>query len=676
MAIRAAHAQAAANAPPRDLHGLAWAETCTREDKVPDSTMIAPENSLIPTESFPLANANILALVLGGQLSTDHLMGVGSFFAPSKECPNLVQGTRLRLISEGAVSECRDDGDDTVILKREFVGDSGAVSMLWSDNDWEVEDIYFIPPSPDVVVQRTRITNRAARRRRLDAVAILYPQLGSEVHHKKGACRRAWWDTAASAVLIEDFKDNVLVFAFRENSTGFQVGEVCGRSDVYYDLEDGALSGHAAVEMVVPNAAMSLTRELPAGATWVVETCLGRGSDAESALALLQEFRAQGDALLEQASAHASSILARSPVTREAGELGDRLAAVERRGRLVLSCCLLGNGAPLGGFSCYHNVGQTRNSCYILSALDEMGYHDEVRRGYEHYLNFKVGYDRFASSDENDQLGTILHVFRRRADICGDTELWHTNHRVLESFADRLIALADPANGLIYSERAIHEFVAISRGYETYVNVMAWRGLADAAHMTGLRGDRDKASLYASAAGRLREAIVREMVDPETGSFVKRLYMGRRVALPAISALAPALFGLVEPHHPAVERSITHLKRHIWDRSIGGLHRYPLALQPWQEHPYGGPWITYTSWLGRIHLLRGELYEARELIAWALRNIPADSNLIPEHFSTAHAGKRGFHRIYLDPSTPELWATAEFLRFALAWRQLAASSRV
>jgi GH15 family glucan-1,4-alpha-glucosidase len=234
--------------------------------------------------------------------------------------------------------------------------------------------------------------------------------------------------------------------------------------------------------------------------------------------------------------------------------------------------------------------------------------------------------------------------------------------------------LADPANGLIYSERAIHEFVAISRGYETYVNVMAWRGLSDAAHMTARRGDRTKASLYESAAGQLQAAIVREMIDPETGSFVKRIHMGRRVALPAISALAPALFGAVEPHDPAVASSIKHLKQHIWDRHIGGLHRYPLSLQPWQEHPYGGPWITYTSWLGRIHLLRGELDEARELIAWALRNIPADSNLIPEHFSTAHTGKRGFHRIYLDPSTPELWATAEFLRFARLYRTAKAST--
>ena len=147
--------------------------------------------------------------------------------------------------------------------------------------------------------------------------------------------------------------------------------------------------------------------------------------------------------------------------------------------------------------------------------------------------------------------------------------------------------------------------------------------------------------------------------------------MGRRVALPAISMLAPALFGLIEPNDPIVTRTIEYLMAHIWDRQIGGLFRYPLHLQPWQEHGYGGPWVTYTSWLGRVHVLRGELDKAEELIRWALRNIPEDSNLIPEHFSVAHAGRRGFHRIYLDPSTPELWATAEFLRFVNTYRKAA-----
>lgn len=630
------------------------------------------ENAQIPTESFPIANGNILALILGGQLTTDHLMGVSSLFAPAKESPNLLQGTRVRLECGGTVAECRDGEADTTIRKRGFVGDSDAVRISWADNALEVEDTYFIPPSLDVVIQRMRIRNAADVSRRVRLTAIIYPQLGSEVHHKKGICREARYDEASGAIVIEDLKGTALAFGFDVRPDGFQAGEVCGRTDVYYDLEDNELSGNPSVTSVVPNAALSVDQEFGPGEERTIEICLGCAVGQEAALALVGSFRTRRERLWKDMLARSAGVLAKSPVAAAGPAFGKRLEGIEKRGRLILNACLLRNGAPLGGFSCYHNVGQTRNSCYILLALDQMGYHEEVRKGYEYYVNFKVGDQRFASADENDQLGTILHVFRAHADLCGDLGLWNAHREALDGFADRLVSLADPANGLIYSERAIHEFVAISRGYETYVNVMAWRGLADAADMAALFGDTAREARCREAADSLRQAILRELVDPDLGIFVKRVYMGRRVALPAISMMTPALFGLIDPTHEIVTRTIAYLMGHIWDREIGGLHRYPLHLQPWQEHGYGGPWVTYTSWLGRIRVLRGEMDEAGDLIRWALRQIPSDSDLIPEHFSVAHAGRRGFHRIYLDPSTPELWATAEFLRFVNAYRKVSA----
>jgi hypothetical protein len=627
-----------------------------------------PPHSATPTESFPIANGRILALVLGAQLATDRLMGLGSFFAPRKESPNLVQGTRLRILVDGDVAECLD-GDETRIVSRGYLPGTGQVRVVWRQCGLEVEDIYFIPPSLDIVVQSTRIVNLTGAARRLSVAAILYPQLGSEVHHKKGVCRAARFDEASGAALVEDLAGNVLVYGFDRFPSGFQVGEVCGRTDVYYDLEDGRLGGNRSVEGVVPNAALGLDAELPAGGEWIFETCLGRADDESAAIALLTAYRERRETLAAESARHSAAILDRSPVPDPDGEFGPRLAAIERRGRLVLNACLLPAGPPLGGFTCYHNVGQTRNSCYILLALDLMGYHEEARRGYGYYADFKVGDQRFASADENDQLGTILHVFRRHTQLVGEASLWLSHRAALDRFADRLVTLADPANGLVYSERSIHEYVAISRGYETYVNVMAWRGLADAAAMARDLGEPDREARYRAASEALRSAILSGLVDPELGIFVKRVHMGRRVPLPAISMLAPALFGLVDPRDETVTRSIAYLLEHLWDPSIGGLYRYPLGLQPWAEHPYGGPWVTYTSWLGRVYLLRGEKEKAAELIRWALDLIPEDSGLIPEHFSVAHAGERGFHRVYLDPSTPELWATAEFLRFVLAYRE-------
>jgi hypothetical protein len=69
-------------------------------------------------------------------------------------------------------------------------------------------------------------------------------------------------------------------------------------------------------------------------------------------------------------------------------------------------------------------------------------------------------------------------------------------------------------------------------------------------------------------------------------------------------------------------------------------------------------------------LKRGEFEKASRCIQWVVDNIPADSNTIPEHFSLAHLGRRGFHRTYYTPALPETWATAEFMMTILEFQKL------
>lgn len=619
----------------------------------------------LPTESFFVANERIMAAVCGGQLTTDHVMGLSAFHAPAKDSHTLIQSTRLLLLVDGRPLEAFDDDEGGRVVERCFVKDSMAVRVVWRGEGVEVEDLYFIPPDLDVVVQRSRIRNLSNTPRRIKLFGILYPQLGSPIPHKKGLGKEARYVREDACVLVEDLHQNALVFGMNETPTEFQVGEVCGATDVYYDLEDQALSGNESVRMVTPNAALGLDLgTLAAGAERVVESALGRGSDSSEALELIRRYRADEAALWTRHQSVWAKALerARPALPADSLDLGPRLEPVLKQGVMVLRSILRPDGSPMGGVHCYQNVGQVRNGSYILNVLDELGFHQETRGGYEFYLQFRVGDERFSSPDENDQLGTVLHVLRRRLDLTGDLALIEKHQARILHLADKLISLLDQRLGLIYSERAIHEFVAISRGYETYVNTMAWRGLADAAVLADRLGRAAESRRYAEAADTLRERVMKHLVHPELGVFVKRLYRGEPIALHAVSAITPALFGLVDARDPVVTRTIAHLMEHIWDKEIGGLHRYPLQLQPWPEHPFGGPWITYTSWLGRVHLLRGERELAARCVRWALDQIPADSNLIAEHFSVQHRGKRGYGRIYLDPATPEVWATAEFLR--------------
>ena len=629
--------------------------------------MSSPARS-IPTESFFVANERIMAAICGGQLVTDHVMGVSAFHAPAKDSPTLVQSTRLLLSVDGVYAEAYDADKGGAIIERKFIEGSNAVHIAWTGAGIEVRDVYYIPPGLDAVIQRTTIANVSDRPRQVKVFGILYPQLGSPVPHKKGICQDGRYEAERGCVIVEDTKQNVLAFGFDRMPAEFQLGEVCGDTDVYYDLEDQVLSGNTAVHRVTPNAALALAGEsLAPGATRTFSLCLAYGGSAAAAGEAIDRFRREGARLWDLHEAHGRAVLSRAApnLPHAPFPFGRRLDDVMARAGLVLRSILRPDGAPMGGIHCYQNVGQVRNGTYILSVLDQLGFHEETRGGYEFYLNFRVGDDRYSSPDENDQLGTVLHVLRRRLDMTGDMGLIVQYEKKILGLADRLIGLMDQRLGLIYSERAIHEFVSISRGYETYVNTMAWRGLEDAAELARRLNHPVEQGRYAEAAAALRERVVKHLVDPELGVFVKRLYRGKHYPLPSISMITPALFGLIDARDPVVTRTIDHMKASNWDRSIGGLYRYPLHLQPWPEHPFGGPWVTYTSWLGHVHLMRGERVEAERCLQWVLDQIPDDSLLIAEHFSVHHIGRRGFFRIYLDPATPEVWATAEFMRFAL-----------
>ena len=308
----------------------------------------------------------------------------------------------------------------------------------------------------------------------------------------------------------------------------------------------------------------------------------------------------------------------------------------------------------------YQGAVAARNSCYSQLGLARLGYCDEVKAGFKYFLDFKVGDDRFCSPDENDQFGTIIHSFKCCYDLTGDLDYIKDNYAGLKKFARTIISLIDHKVWLIYSERSIHEFPAISRGYETYVNVMACRGLLDAAFLAGLVNDPDQ-SMIQENAELIRSAILDRLYSTEKQTFAKRIYKGKLDLTPAISMYCPALFDIVDADDPKVTTTIEYLLNHIWDEKVGGLYRYPPELVPWESSPYVGPWVTYTAWLGKIFIKRGDFRRAAECITWIMDNCPLDSCTVPEHFSINHHGRRGYHRVYYYPAIPETWATAEFL---------------
>jgi GH15 family glucan-1,4-alpha-glucosidase len=643
----------------------------------PPSSVFAPPApaplpaSQIPSESFVTGNERILATVKTGQVTTDGVFGLAGLFAPGKHDRSLVQSSRAMLLVDGQWRQPVDTEQHSVIQRRGYEAASNIITMTWRAGPLTVRERYFVPPDLDLVIHQVQVQNDSPQPVQAQLVAVLSPHLGGGAAYRKGLCRSAHYDQRAGVAFVQDARGAVLTYGFDRAADHWQVGQVCGPSDVFFDLEDLALSNVSQQRDALVHLALALDAgTLGPGRQWQTELTVGRFQDMAAAHDALARYHARQAQWLDDTRRWWSQWLAQGIAPLTLRDLGPRLADLDQTSRIMLKTHQAQTGVIIVGSTAsdYQGAISARNGCYCLRAIDRLGYHDDAARGLAFFTQFKLGDDRFCSPDENDQLGTIIHCFRQHHELTRDTDFLAAHYPGLRRFADAIIELVDPRLGLIYSERAIHEFVAVERGYETYVNVMAYRGLEDAAWLAAELMQMEESARFAEHARRLRQAILGQLYCPREGTFTKRIYQGQRINMPAVSMLTPALFGVLDAHDPRVTSTLRFLLERIWDPTIGGLYRYPLHLQPWDEIPYGGPWITYTCWLARVHLKRGELEQARQCLQWVVDHAPADSNLLPEHFSIAHQGRRGFHRVYYEPVLAESWATAEFLVTALDYQ--------
>lgn len=626
----------------------------------------------VPTETFVTANEQIMATVMTGQMTTDRNMGLVGIHSPTKYDRSLISSSRIKLIVDGVFYEPYDSEQKTVITSRGYVDRTNIITATWKAGDIEVADYYFIPPGLDVVIHRVQLKNNGKASIKAKLYAILYPHFGGQADYKKGLCEEAHFDNKTNSIITEDKDGHCIFYGFDRPVHEYQVGQVCGNTDVYYDLEDQQLSGCGLQRNAVVNAALGFDLEnIPPGHEIILNLGITIADSEAVARERFTRFQTNGD-LFGQTRSYWYNWLNQGSAFEDTGEFGRQFTVIDRMSRIMLKTHQSHEGMMIAGSTAgdYQGAIAARNACYSLVALDGLGYHDEVVPGYELLLKFKLGDDRFCSPDENDQLGTILYGFKKHYDFTKDITFLERNYKSLKLFGQILVNLIDPDISLIYSERSIHELSALSRGYETYVNVMAFRGLSDLAQIAGELQIPSDMHYYQKYADILQESIVEKLYCFKKCTFAKRIYQGKLDTTPMISMFTPALFGVLDPNDQKISDTLQYVTSYLWDKQMGGLYRYPLDLQLWDEVPYGGPWVTYTCWLARVFLKRGEYEKAFRCIQWVIDNIPADSITIPEHFSLAHIGRRGFHRTYYYPATPETMATAEFMTAVLEYQKL------
>ncbi len=164
----------------------------------------------------------------------------------------------------------------------------------------------------------------------------------------------------------------------------------------------------------------------------------------------------------------------------------------------------------------------------------------------------------------------------------------------------------------------------------THSKLMCWVALHYGAELAGQIGDAEAEGRWAEAAQAVREAIEEHGFHAGLGHYVQS-FGGDR--LDAALLMMP-LYGYVD----AKDARFSATLQAIEERLVHGSWVYRYADDMLGEAAY--PFVLATSLLARVHLLRGEVERAKELLG-ALIGSATDLGLLAEHFDMESGEPRG-----------------------------------
>jgi hypothetical protein len=278
--------------------------------------------------------------------------------------------------------------------------------------------------------------------------------------------------------------------------------------------------------------------------------------------------------------------------------------------------------------------GWPRDGAYAIVAMAELGLVDESREALRFFLdaeggrfknwnefqpagfpNYVVSLTRYAGfgveeTDFNDfgpnlefdGFGLALWALRERELRTGDVSFVDARWDTISSLiADPLVALIDPATGLLRRDSSIWEthWNGRERAW-AYTNITAVRGLCDAADMAQRRGDVARAASYRTAGQALRRAIAEKLTDPSgaLASNREELLSGRGYFDAAV--VEAISMGLFDPNGRIATATLDALDRQLrvsrgpgWSRNDDRAdHAGGNDLSPWGSEYDSAEWVV------------------------------------------------------------------------------------
>lgn len=260
------------------------------------------------------------------------------------------------------------------------------------------------------------------------------------------------------------------------------------------------------------------------------------------------------------------------------------------------------------------------------------------------YVGFGVeetDFNAFGPNLEFDGFGLFLWALRQHELRTGDTSLADARwNDVATKVADVLVALVDPATGLIRKDSSIWEthWNGRERAW-AYTSITAARGLCDAAAIAERKGDLARAATYRDAGLGLRRAIATQLTDG-TGAIASNAEELASGAGYLDAAVLDAIaFGLFHPRGrvaTATLAAIEGLKVSAgpgWARNDDRVDHAGMSdVSPWGSEYDSAEWVV-TDLRGEVALrAAGNTARASQLLDWVTAHAMANAGLVPETF--------------------------------------------
>jgi GH15 family glucan-1,4-alpha-glucosidase len=200
------------------------------------------------------------------------------------------------------------------------------------------------------------------------------------------------------------------------------------------------------------------------------------------------------------------------------------------------------------------------------------------------------------------------------------------------------------------------------RGVSTFTSAAVYGALVAAADLAKILGKEDRESFYRKTASEVREGIIKHLIDPETGIFLKIIEVVGQEASPRKTADMSSVYGLfsfgvLAPDDPRLEKSFADAVARL---SIGkGIGRYEHDRY-YAVGDAGNPWFVTTLWYAEYLIARAkdekDFEKVREIFDWVAAHA-FSSGVLSEQISSANGAQLSV--------SPLMWSHAAYVNAVL-----------